>query len=296
MRQDFERAAKLRDVIMNIERALSPARQFSRGRGVPTTVQPKEDLAELADWLSLEGPPEIMECFDISNISSTHIVASMVRFKNGLPDNQNYRRYRIKTVEGQNDFASMAEVVKRRYGRILMENMKANPDFAEESQEGPVEALRRLAGEGKSPITLPNLVIVDGGKGQLSSAMTELQRLGLGGLPIVGLAKQREEIFQPGESIPVSIPHDRGALKLMQRIRDEAHRFANGYNELLLRKRVKESLLDDCPGMSPAKKKSLLKKFGSVARIRKKTAEDIAALPGFSKKSAEEILNFLRSN
>lgn len=296
MRQDFERAAKLRDVIMNIERALSPARQFSRGRGVPTTVQPKEDLAELADWLSLEGPPEIMECFDISNISSTHIVASMVRFKNGLPDNQNYRRYRIKTVEGQNDFASMAEVVRRRYGRILMENMKANPDLAEESQEGPVEALRRLAGEGKCPITLPNLVIVDGGKGQLSSAMTELQRLGLGGLPIVGLAKQREEIFQPGESIPVSIPHDRGALKLMQRIRDEAHRFANGYNELLLRKRVKESLLDDCPGMSPAKKQSLLKKFGSVARIRKKTTEDIAALPGFSKKSAEEILNFLRSN
>lgn len=177
-----------------------------------------------------------------------------------------------------------------------MENIKANPDVAEESQEEAIEALRRLAEEGKSPITLPNLVIVDGGKGQLSSAITELQRLGLGGLPIVGLAKQREEIFQPGESIPVSIPHDRGALKLMQRIRDEAHRYANGYNELLLRKRVKESLLDDCPGISPAKKNSLLKKFGSVARIRKKTAADIAALPGFSKKSAEEILNFLRSN
>jgi len=295
MRLDFEKAARLRDVILNLERALSPTRQFSRGRGVPTTVKPTEDLAELGDWLSLDGPPEVMECFDISNISSTHIVASMVRFTNGLPDNQNYRRYRIKTVEGQDDFASMAEVVRRRYGRILKENMEANPEVVAETQEGVVDTLRRLAAEGKSPITLPSLVIVDGGKGQLSSAVAELQRLGLEGLPIVGLAKQREEIFFPGLREPVTIPHDRGALKLMQRIRDEAHRFANGYNELLLRKRVKESLLDDCPGISPAKKKSLLRKFGSVARIKKVSVDQIAALPGFSAKSAEVILRWLQS-
>lgn len=292
---DYEKAARYRDIISNLELALSPTRQFSRGRGVPTTVKPTEDLSELGDWLSLDGPPEIMECFDISNISSTHIVASMVRFRNGVPDNQNYRRYRIKTVEGQDDFASMAEVVKRRYGRILKENMAANPEVAEESQEGVVESLRRLAAAGKSPITLPDLVIVDGGKGQLSAAVAELQRLGLDGLPIVGLAKQREEIFFPNESLPVTIPHDRGALKLMQRIRDEAHRFANGYNELLLRKRVKESLLDDCPGVSPSKKKALLKKFGSVARIKKVSPGQIAEMPGFSMKSAETILQWLRS-
>jgi len=160
---DFEKAARLRDVIANMERALSPTRQFTRGRGVPTTVKPSEDLAELGDWLSLDGPPKVMECFDISNISSTHIVASMVRFKDGLPDNQNYRRYRIKTVEGQDDFASMAEVVRRRYGRILRENLTANPEAAEASQEESVELLRRLAKEGKSPITLPDLVVVDGG-------------------------------------------------------------------------------------------------------------------------------------
>ena len=294
MRLDFEKAARLRDVILNLERALSPTRQFSRGRGVPTTVKPTEDLAELGDWLSLDGPPEVMECFDISNISSTHIVASMVRFTNGLPDNQNYRRYRIKTVSGQDDFASMAEVVRRRYGRILKENMEANPGVAAESQEGVVDSLRRLAAEGKSPISLPSLVIVDGGKGQLSSAVAELQRLGLEGLPIVGLAKRREEIFFPGQSEPVMIPHDRGALKLMQRIRDEAHRFANGYNELLLRKRVTESLLDDCPGISPAKKKSLLTRFGSVARLRKATVDQISALPGFSATSAEGILKWLK--
>jgi excinuclease ABC subunit C len=290
---DFEKAARLRDVIVNLERALSPTRQFTRGRGVPTTVKPTEDLAELGDWLSLSGPPTIMECFDISNISSTHIVASMVRFKHGLPDNQNYRQYRIRTVDGQDDFASMAEVVRRRYGRILQENMEANPEVAESTQETHVETLRRLAAEGRSPVTLPDLVIVDGGKGQLSVSVAELQRLGLGGLPICGLAKQREEIFFPGESEPVIIPHDRGALKLMQRIRDEAHRFANRYNELLLRKRVKESLLDDCPGMSPAKKKALLKRFGSVARIKEATADQIAALTGFSVRSANEILAFL---
>ncbi len=291
---DFERAARLRDVIVNLERALSPTRQFTRGRGVPTTVKPTEDLAELGDWLSLSGPPAIMECFDISNISSTHIVASMVRFKNGLPDNQNYRQYRIRTVDGQDDFASMAEVVRRRYGRILQENMDANPEVAESTQESHVETLRRLAVEGKSPVTLPDLVIVDGGKGQLSVSVAELQRLGLSGLPICGLAKQREEIFFPGEAEPVVIPHDRGALKLMQRIRDEAHRFANRYNELLLRKRVKESLLDDCPGVSPAKKKSLLKRFGSVARIKETTVDQIAELKGFSAKSAHEILDFLK--
>lgn len=290
---DFEHAAKLRDMISNLERALSPTRQFTRGRGVPSQVKPVEDLAELGDWLGLPTPPTIMECFDISNISSTHIVASMVRFRDGAPDNQNYRRYRIKTVAGQDDFASMAEVVRRRYGRILKENMEANPEIAAETQEGAVEVLRRLALEGKSPLLLPDLVIVDGGKGQLSAAVAELQRLGLHGLPIVGLAKQREEIFTPGESEPILIPHDKGALKLMQRIRDEAHRFANGYNELLLRKRMKESLLDDCPGISPAKKKLLLKEFGSVKRIKASTPEDISNLPGISIKTAENILEHL---
>jgi len=290
-KQDYEKAARLRDVIVNIERALSPTRQFTRGRGVPTTVKPTEDLAELGEWIGLSGPPTVMECFDISNISNTHNVASMVRFRDGLPDNQNYRRYRIKTVEGQDDFASMAEVVRRRYGRILKENLEANPDV--DSQEPAVDVLRRLAAEGKSPITLPDLVIVDGGKGQLSSAVAELQRLGLHGLPIVGLAKQREEIFQPGESDPIMIPHDLGALKLMQRIRDEAHRFANGYNELLVRKRVKESILDDCPGVSPAKKKLLLKRFGSVKRLKTATAEEIAEIPGVSAKFAETVLDFL---
>jgi len=287
---DFEKAATLRDVLENLRKTLSPTRQFSRGRGVPTTVKPTEDLADLGEALGLDGPPRVMECFDISNVSSNHIVASMVRFTNGHPDNRNYRRYRIRTVTGQDDFASMAEVVFRRYSRILRENTGEDTGF---SQEPLIEAQRRLAKEGKAKIILPDLVIVDGGKGQLSSAFKQLRALGLQELPLIGLAKQHEEVFFPGESAPLLIPHDRGALKLLQRIRDEAHRFANGYNELLYRRRMKESALDDCPGMSPRRKALLLAKFGSVASIRKVGPAEIAAIPGISEKFAQSLLDYL---
>lgn len=287
---DFEKAATLRDVLENLRKTLSPTRQFSRGRGVPTTVKPTEDLADLGEALGLDGPPRVMECFDISNVSSNHIVASMVRFTNGHPDNRNYRRYRIRTVTGQDDFASMAEVVFRRYSRILRENTGEDIEF---SQEPLIEAQRRLAKEGKAKIILPDLVIVDGGKGQLSSAFKQLRALGLQELPLIGLAKQHEEVFFPGESAPLLIPHDRGALKLLQRIRDEAHRFANGYNELLYRRRMKESALDDCPGMSPRRKALLLAKFGSVASIRKALPAEIAAIPGISEKFAQSLLDYL---
>ena len=197
----FEKAARLRDIIDNLEKTLSPTRSFVRSGGaVPSTVKPSEDLAELREALSLPDQLNIMECFDISNVSSNHIVASMVRFVNGSPENKSYRRYRIKTVQGQDDFASMAEVVRRRYSRILLENSISD---LEGSQEQPLEALRRLAREGKSPLLIPDLVIVDGGKGQLSMAVRELQRLGLHDLPVIGLAKQREEIFRPGISEPL---------------------------------------------------------------------------------------------
>jgi len=220
-------------------------------------------------------------------------VASMVRFVDGVPDNQAYRRYRIKTVKGQDDFASMAEVVRRRYSRILLENAVANPDVAAESQESVVETQRRLARSGKAKVLLPDLVIVDGGKGQLSSAMAELQQLQLHELPLIGLAKQREEVFRPGESEPLVIPHDRGALKLLQRIRDEAHRFANAYNSLLLRRRMKESLLDDCPGMTAGRKILLMKRFGSVAALRKAGLEEIAECRGITKSFAESLFQWL---
>lgn len=301
-RLDFEKAAELRDMLNDMRQTTAPARRFERGARarVVSTIDPMADVRELQDILRLERPPLVMECFDIANIGTAHCVASMVRFNNGVPDNANYRRYRIRAVSGQNDFVSMAEVIRRRFSRILLEAAKAIPD-AEFSQEGNLEALQRAAADPEAAlrnpkfVSVPDLVIVDGGKGQLGMAVKELQDLGLHELPIIGLAKEHEEVYRPGESDPVIIPHDRGALKLLQRIRDEAHRWANGYHQLLLNRRVAESIIDECPGVSANRKTALLKHFGSVARMRKATAEQIAKVPGIGAALAKDIQAFLIS-
>jgi excinuclease ABC subunit C len=153
------------------------------------------------------------------------------------------------------------------------------------------------AGQGMSglvAVRLPDLVIVDGGKGQLSSACKELQRLGLSELPIIGLAKEFEEIYRPAHPLPLRLPESSGALRLLQRIRDEAHRFANGFHQLLMKRRIAESLLDDCPGVSQTRKQVLLKKFGSVARIKRATPEQIAELAGIGPRLAQQIHEYLQ--
>jgi excinuclease ABC subunit C len=309
-KMDFEKAAELRNMIEDLRNTTKPMRRFTRG-SLPSTIDPKADVQALGDALQLPRPPHVMECFDISNISTTHVVASMVCFRDGVPDKDCYRRYRVRTVEGQDDFASMAEVVRRRYSRVLLEAREANPDAADFSQEETVEGLQRLEKQtpnaqrpmpnaefqnqlGPPPVRLPDLVIVDGGKGQLSSACRELQRLGLHDLPIIGLAKEHEEIYRPGRAMPLQLPIDSGALRLLQRIRDEAHRFANTYHQLLMKKRVGESILDDCPGVSQNRKSLLLRKFGSVNRLRKASVEEIAATEGIGSKLAEDVHRFLQ--
>lgn len=301
---DFERAAELRNMLDDLKKTTAPMRRrFTRTSLPTTTIDPEADLNALKDALSLGKKPRVMECFDISNISSTHIVASMVCFRDGVPDKANYRRYRIKTVESQNDFASMAEVIRRRYSRILLDardEAEVHPaeseggdttiDYSGEfSQEPVADAVARTPS-----VRLPDLVIVDGGKGQLSSACKELHRLGLDDLPIIGLAKEFEEIYRPGRPLPLLLPEDSGALRLLQRIRDEAHRMANGYHQLLMKRRIAESILDDCPGVSEARKAALLKKFGSVTRLRHASVESIAAVPGIGPKLAAGIVEFLK--
>ena len=155
-------------------------------------------------------------------------------------------------------------------------------DTLAESQEAAAEALARQASSQKRENPLPDLIIVDGGKGQLGMACRELQTLGLHDQQIIGLAKEFEAIYRPGESSPLRLNKDSGALKLLQRIRDEAHRVANGYNELLLRRRISESLLDEIPGVSEAKKMALLKKFGSIARLKKATTQEMATTTGIT--------------
>jgi excinuclease ABC subunit C len=295
-KHDFERAAELRNMVDDLRNTTRSTRRFTRG-SLPSAVDPLAEVQALGDALQLPRSPRVMECFDISNISTTHVVASMVCFREGVPHKNCYRRYRVRTVAGQDDFASMAEVVRRRYSRILLEAREANPDAAEFSQENPADALQRPSTINHQLSTtfvrLPDLIIVDGGKGQLSAACRELQRLGLHDLPIIGLAKEHEEIYRPGRALPLRLPGDSGALHLLQRIRDEAHRFANAYHRLLLRKRVEESILDDCPGVSQHRKGLLLRKFGSVKRLRRASAEEIAATEGIGRKLAEDIHQFL---
>ena len=296
-KMDFEKAAELRNMIEDLRSTTKPMRRFTRG-SLPSTIDPIADVQALADALQLPRAPRVMECFDISNISTTHVVASMVCFRNGVPDKDNYRRYRVRTVEGQDDFASMGEVVRRRYSRILLEAREANPDAADYSQENPAETISRPSAINHQISTgfvrLPDLIIVDGGKGQLSAACRELQRLGLYDLPIIGLAKEHEEIYRPGRALPLQLPIDSGALRLLQRIRDEAHRFANAYHQLLMKKRIGESILDDCPGVSQNRKNLLLRKFGSVKRLRKATVEEIASTEGIGRRLAEEVHRFLQ--
>ena len=287
---DFERAAEMRNMLDDLRKTTKPMSRYTRDQrhrlGVTSTIDPPADLAILGEEHLLPGPPRRMECFDISNISTTHIVASMVCFIDGRPANAQYRRFRITGVDGQDDFASMAEVVRRRYSRVLRESRTLLPEEAEHSQENPAEVLARLS-------TLPSLIIVDGGKGQLSAACRELQRLGLHDVPIIGLAKEFEEIYRPGIAEPLRLPHESGALKMLQRIRDEAHRFANGYHQLLMKRRIGESLLDECPGVSATRKAVLLKRFGSVARLKRAAVDQITATPGIGRKLAEQVVAFL---
>lgn len=269
-KMDFEKAAQLRNLLEDLKTTTRPTTRFTR-KSLPTTIDPEADVAALQSALDLPSPPRVMECFDISNISSAHIVASMVRFRDGSPDRAAYRTYRIKGLTTQDDFASMAEVVRRRYGRILRESKNTNAT------------------------SIPDLIIVDGGRGQLSSACEELRRLGLQNIPIIGLAKEFEEIHRPARPLPMRLPQESGALRLLQRIRDEAHRTANGYHSLLLKKRVRESLLDAIPGVSANRKRALLEKFGSVERIKSLAPGDIAAVPGISLALAERIKSSLNT-
>jgi excinuclease ABC subunit C len=324
-KMDFEKAAELRNMIADLRSTTRPTRRFTRG-SLPSAIDPMADVQALADALNLPRAPRVMECFDISNISTTHVVASMVCFREGVPDKDCYRRYRIRTVEGQDDFASMAEVVRRRYSRVLLQisetgnrqresaNENSVVDLSpEHSQENALEIARRLQQQtsniqrptpnaqsmnqkSPAPVRLPDLIIVDGGKGQLSAACRELQRLGLHDLPIIGLAKEHEEIYRPGRALPVRLPIDSPALRLLQRIRDEAHRFANAYHQLLMKKRIEESILDDCPGVSQNRKSLLLQRFGSVNRLRRASVEEIAATEGIGRKLAEEVHLFLQKH
>jgi excinuclease ABC subunit C len=242
-------------------------------------------LAQLQEELDLPGLPARIECYDISNIQGTSAVGSMVVFGDGHPRPQEYRRFRIKSVTGANDFASMAEVLRRRFRRAR-ENL-----LLETGAEAPaVDAtLASGARDDESFAAMPDLVIIDGGKGQLSAVTDVMREMGVKHIPTVGLAKQHEEIYVQDVSEPIVLPRTSEALYLVQRIRDEAHRFAITYHRGVRGKSSIQSALDAIPGVGPKRKKALLKKFGSVRGIREAAVEEIAATIGFTAALAEKV-------
>ncbi|MCZ7405527.1 MAG: excinuclease ABC subunit UvrC [Candidatus Methanoperedens sp.] len=241
-------------------RLLLSVKQASESKGK------NEALLDLQKALDLPAAPALIEAFDISNISGTNATGSLVAFTNGEPDKKNYRMFRIKTIEGADDFAMMGEVVGRAYSRRYLEGKK-----------------------------MPDLVLVDGGKGQLNAALSAISRIGLK-LNTAALAKEFEYIFLPEREAPVILPKDSPALQLLQRIRDEAHRFALGYHRKLRGKTLRESALDGIAGIGKKKKQALLRYFGSVEKLKTAEVSEIGKVPGITKKDAERVLQYFHSS
>ncbi len=265
-KQHYEKAAELRNIVFALEKTILKTRKFAREPGLSSSDKIRAALEELQGTLDLPITPVHMECFDISHISGTFVVASMVHFTNGRPDRQKYRRYKIKSFIGNDDFRAMEEVVGRRY--------------------------RRLQKEGKP---LPGLILIDGGRGQLSSALKAFLSLGMEPPPLVGLAKKRETLVFTDERGPLNLPARSEGLKLLQRLRDEAHRFANAFNAQLRSRRMKETVLDDFPGLGPVRRKALLDHFKSIQKMKKATPEDLHAVEGIGAKKSLQLHRYLRN-
>jgi excinuclease ABC subunit C len=242
-------------------------------------------LGEIQEALDLAEVPLRIECYDVSNLQGTEVVASMVVFEDGLARKSDYRRFVIKGVEGQNDVASMHEVITRRFRRLLDER----PDAVERAgDEGPLLVDPETGRPRKFAYT-PGLVVVDGGPPQVAAAVQALMELGITDIPVCGLAKRLEEVWLPGEEDPVIFARSSEGLYLLQRIRDEAHRFAITHHRNRRSASMVESVLDDVAGLGDVRRKVLLKHFGSLKKLRAATVEEIAQVPGIGPRTAEAI-------
>ena len=267
-------------------------------------------LGELGEALSLPAPPNRIECYDISHNQGDSTVASMVVFLDGRPATREYRRFRIKSIEGPDDFASMAEVMRRRFRRLgeLRKEERAEgfelpaeldapdddaPDEAEpaqaEAEEGESERGETEQSAEQGWGAVPDLVIVDGGRGQVSAAHDVMRNLAVDDIPLAGLAKREELLFLVDTAEPIRLDRRSQGMYLVQRIRDEAHRFAISYHRRLRQQRASRSPLDRIPGIGPSRKKALLRKFGSLQAMRQASADEIAATPGLTRRVAEQI-------
>ena len=265
----FEDAAQCRDMIDNLRKVC----QFGRMRTFQRTpsatpASPEQACDELAETLGLQSGARRIECFDLSTIGGSFSVGSMVCFVDGRPFRSGYRRFKVRSVTGVDDFAMMREVVSRRYRRLLEQGGNA-----------------------------PDLIIADGGKGQLSAAISGLVDSGHPPIAMIGLAKRQEEVFLPGESEPLVLDRHHPGLRLIQAVRDEAHRFAISYHKKLRRQRISDSILHEIPGVGPSRRDALLRAFGSVKRLRRADARDISErVAGIGPELAGQIVEFLASH
>ncbi len=261
-------------------------------RGTDLTAR-NQALEELQQALDLPEAPLRIECYDISNLQGTEVVGSMVVFEDGLARKSEYRRFIVRGVEGQNDVASMHEVVTRRFRRMLDERTD-KPELLD-GADGPL-LVDPDTGRPKRFVYAPGLVVVDGGPPQVSAAQRALDELGIDDIPVVGLAKRLEEVWLPGQEDPVILPRTSEGLYLLQRVRDEAHRFAITHHRSRRSKSMVESILDDVPGLGEVRRKALLKRFGSLRKLKAATVEEIAEVPGIGHKTAEAIETALASH
>ncbi|MEW6033927.1 MAG: excinuclease ABC subunit UvrC [Chloroflexota bacterium] len=241
-----------------------------KARGLAAPEDMLRALTLLAEALHLPRPPQRIECYDISDVAGTSAVGSMVTFEEGMPKRPHYRRFRIKTVEGADDYAMMREVLRRRFRR------------------GPAATVP----SGPWAIT-PDLVLIDGGKGHLNAAIESMKEVGAGSIPVASIAKEYEEVFLPGLSGPIVLPDNSPALYLLQRIRDEAHRFALSYHQRLRGRASRASLLDTIPGVGPKRRRALLKRFGSIRAATEASLDDLASVPGMTRAIAERVKQYL---
>lgn len=239
-------------------------------------------LEEIQDALGLDEAPLRIECYDVSNLQGTEVVASMVVFEDGLARKSEYRRFIIRGVDGQNDVASIHEVLTRRFRRLLEDRTVTETDTS--------QLIDPETGRARKFAYAPSLVVVDGGPPQVAAGRAALDELGLGDIPVCGLAKRLEEVWLPESEDPVIMSRTSEGLYLLQRLRDEAHRFAITHHRSRRSKSMVESVLDDVPGLGEVRRKTLLKHFGSLKKLREATVDEVAGLPGFGRRTAESVV------
>jgi excinuclease ABC subunit C len=291
-----------RDLVnVAVENAVETMRALKAAHAAESGGQRTEEaLSTLAAALDLPRMPRRIECYDISNLQGTLTVGAMVVFTDAAPARADYRHFRIKSVAGQDDFASMREMLTRRFERLAIAREEQAADSGsmagDPSASDPAVMAKAVPPGGSNRgafETSPDLILIDGGKGQLGVAVEVLQALGLDDLPVAALAKRHEELFLPGRRQSVYLDRDSQALFLVQRIRDEAHRFAVSYNRKLRQKQGLRSTLDEIPGIGSKRRKALLVYFGSLDAIRSAGVEDLAAVPGMTRHAAEQVKAYL---